>query len=359
MNGFYRLTLLSLAAVLSVSVSAGVQAAGLFDLLIDAAKGKPAASPANAAPPLAPPYAFGQPATTQAQQYVEGVRISNFKDVKKVGIVNFTVEFALYKSAQASGGGYRDPTSGVRSTRDVFIEKQIPAPDVPALQAMTDRLYQQVQADFKAMGIEVVPFDVLKATKNFAELAPAQHASPWLTDTKDTQSVFIAPSGMPLYMDNPARANFLQGVGFSFGTNTRMKEVMMTYDLKQEVHLLSVNMVVDFATVQSSGNTYSAYGARVSGADVHHLHAGNTSYRFISTTQPELLYVKLKQPLVSDQGLWSNVAQTTDKQSTMAGAGVATTDSTGDFDRALYLRRSEEMLNAARQMFAAELARVR
>lgn len=329
--------------------------AGLFDLAVDLAKGKVSAEKAT-------PYNFAAPPAAQSAQYVESVRTSNIKDVKKVGIVNFTVEFALYKSAQASGGGYRNPTTGEVQTRSISVEKAIPPPDVAALQALTDRLYQSVQADLRQMGIEVVPFDVLKATPNFAGLAPAQHASPWLTDTKDTQSVFMAPSAMPLYMDNPARADFLQGLGMSFGTNTRMKEVMMTYDLKQEVHLLSVNMVVDFATVQSSGNSFSAYGARASGANVHHLHAGNTSYRFISTTQPELLYVKLKQPLVSDQSLWSQQSATTTKDTSVTGATTATstaTETVGEFDSATYLKRSEDMLNAARQMFALELAKAR
>jgi hypothetical protein len=140
--------------------------------------------------------------------------------------------------------------------------------------------------DIKKLGIEVVPFETLKATKNYANIKPAQHDSPWATDTKDTQSVFMAPTGMPLYLDNPERADFLKGLGFTFGTNTRMKEVMMVYDLKQEVHLVSVNMVVDFATVSSSGNSFSSYAAKTEATDVHHLHAGDTSYRFVSNTQP-------------------------------------------------------------------------
>ena len=112
-------------------------AAGLFDFVIDAAKGKVSAE-------KAPPYEFAVPAAQQSGKFVEVIRGANFRSIKKIGIVNFTVEFALYKSASASGGGYRDPTSGVRSTSSQSIEMQISAPDVPALQALTDRLYKQV-----------------------------------------------------------------------------------------------------------------------------------------------------------------------------------------------------------------------
>lgn len=311
-----------------------------------------------------PPYRFNAPAAEQSPQYVEVVRGGGFKEVRKVGIVNFSVEFALFKEVQASGGSsYRGGT-----TRDAGKTMKIPAPDVARLQPMVDRLYAQTVADLTALGIEVVPFETLKATKNYAELAPAQHASPWLTDTQTSQSVFIAPTGMPLYMDNPERADFLKGLGMSFGTNTRMKEVLMTYDLHREVHLLSVNMVVDFAAMKTSGRSFIST-ASVGGANLHHLHAGNTSYRFISTTQPEWMLVRLKQPLVSDVRLAAETTLSASQSSTQAfastGTSVETRSSTeatrdaGAFDIDTYYERSGRMLEAARQMFAAELGRVR
>jgi hypothetical protein len=311
-----------------------------------------------------PPYRFDAAAAQQSAQHVELVRGSNFKDVKKVGIVNFSVEFALFKEVSASGGSqYRGGTA-----RDANKSMQIPSPDVARLQAMVDQLHAQTAKDFAAMGIEVVPFETLKATQNFAELAPAQHASPWATDTKDTQSVFIAPTGMPLYMDNPARADFLKGLGFTFGTNTRLKEVMMTFELGREVHLLSVNMVVDFAAMKSSGRSFISY-ASVSGGNLHHLHAGNTSYRFIGPGQPELLYAKLKQPVVSDTRLIAETSKTASQASTQTFDAVGTavettrTDTTSRgadaFDIDTYYKRSADMLDATRQMFAAELGKVK
>lgn len=348
--------------------------AGLFDVLDDLKKkiddGKVQADAAQDQAyeeELArrfPPYRFNVPAAEQSPQYVEVVRGGGFKEVRKVGIVNFSVEFALFKEVQASGGSsWRGGT-----TRDAGKTMKIPAPDVARLQPMVDRLYAQTVADLTALGIEVVPFETLKATKNYAELAPAQHASPWLTDTKTSQSVFIAPTGMPLYMDNPQRADFLKGLGMSFGTNTRMKEVLMTYDLNREVHLLSVNMVVDFAAMKSSGRSFISY-ASVGGANLHHLHAGNTSYRFISTTQPEWMLVRLKQPLVSDVRLAAETTLSASQSSTQSfastGTSVETRSSTeatrdaGAFDIDTYYERSGRMLEAARQMFAVELGRAR
>jgi hypothetical protein len=313
-----------------------------------------------------PPYQFDQPAASQVARHVELERGSNFKDIRKVAIVNFSIEFALFKEVQASGG----QTSLNSSGRDAQKSMQIPAPDVARLQAVVDQLYARTVQDFTGMGIEVLPFDKLKATKNYAELAPAQHASPWVTDTKDSQSVFIAPTGMPLYMDNPERADFIKGLGFTFGTNTRLKEVMLTFELDRQVHLLSVNMVVDFAAMKSSGRSFISYAA-VGGANLHHLHAGNTSYRFIGPGQPELLYARLKQPLVSDVRLIAetNVALGQTSSQTLTAGGVATTTTTTGtasgtrgadaFDLDTYYRRSADLLGAAREMFALELAKQR
>ncbi len=359
---------LTIAALLALglTLSPPPAAAGLFDAVLDAAKeaaktvgdGVAGATggPGPAAPAaLPPPFDFGSEARSQAAGYVETARASNFKEVKKVGIVNFSVEFALFKEASAVGGAI----GGRGSTSTSSISMQIPPPDVARLQAIVDRLYRQVQQDFTAMGIEVVPFETLKATRNYAELAPAQHASPWLTETRDSQSVFIAPTGMPLYMDNPERADVLKQLGLTFGTNTRMKEVMMTYDLKQEVHLLSVNMVVDFASLGSSGSS-RIFAARTSGASLHHLHAGNTSYRFVSTTQPEFVLVKLKKPVVSDRNLVADGSTTTERGGSIDGRTTETvTRSAGRFDSAAYYQRSEDMLQATRQMFTAALGATR
>lgn len=350
--------------------------AGLFDAISDLTKkisesklGNDATQDAAYEAELTkkfPPYEFDKPAGTQVERHVELVRGGNFKDIRKVAIVNFSVEFALFKEVRASGG----QTSLNSTGHDAEKSMQIPAPDVARLQTAVDQLYARTVQDFAAMGIEVLPFEKLKTTRNYAELAPAQHASPWVTDTKDSQSVFVAPTGMPLYMDNPERADFLKGLGFTFGTNTRLKEVMLTFELEREVHLLSVNMVVDFAAMKTSGRSFLSYAA-VGGANLHHLHAGNTSYRFIGPGQPELLYAKLKQPLVSDVRL---IAQTdvslgqTSAQTISAGGISTTTTTTGTtsgtrgadaFDLDTYYRRSADMMNATREMFAIELGKAR
>jgi hypothetical protein len=325
--------LLALALASSIATLAPAAHAKLFGEAIDKATGKESAEKVE-------PYDFAAGATAQAGEYVDVARGAKFKEIKKVGIVNFAVEFALGKKARSPDGG-------------LTIEKNLPAPDTAELQAIVDRLYRQVQDGFKALGIEVVPFETLQATKNFQQLAPAQHASPWVTDTKDAQSVLVAPSGMPLYFDNVGRADFMKGLGIGFGTNTRMKEVMMVYDLKQEVHLVSINMVVDFATVKTSGG--NVFSGSLADYDIHHLQGQNSSFRFVSNTQPEFVVAKLKKTIVSDKPLWTGLEDTKTREVGMTSV-TKSTATTGEFNMPLYYQRSEEMMSEATKMFFIGLA---
>ena len=338
----------TLAGLLMLITAALPARAGLLDALVSA-------KPSGAVPSNLPRYPFGSDAKTHVAQYVDGSRTSNIQDVKKIGIVNFSVEFTLAKSVSAAGWG------GVRRSAVETDSVEVPTPDPALLQSIVDQVYLQVQNDFKTMGIEVVPFDVIKATPSYPDLAPAQHASPWLTETKDSVSLFVAPTGMPLYMDNPKRADFLKGLGMSFGTNTRLKEVMMTFDLKREVHLLSVNMVVDTSTLTGEGGRFTK--AAVTKSYVHHLHAGNTLYRFIGPGQPQLIELKLKQPLASDKSLVTILAQEVSKESstdlTQPTTTTTTTTTTERWDMTTYYDRSRDLLLVARELFALELAKAR
>jgi hypothetical protein len=157
---------------------------------------------------------------------------------------------------------------------------------------------------------------------------------------------------MPLYLDNPERADVLKQLGMTFGTNTRMQEVRMTYDFKG-ANLVSIDIVVDFATVQKKKNYVAA-------DFMHHVQAGNTFFRFVSNTQPEYMYVKLKEPVVSDTTLISNTSESTDveKKTNMdlSAEKTTTTSMTGQFNSAAYYSRTRDMLNAVRQMFFSQLA---
>ena len=148
-----------------------------------------------------------------------------------------------------------------------------------------------------AAGLEVVPYDDLVKSGRYAAFKDAQKPTPTSGETKDGRSVFVAAKGRPFYLENPERATAFQALGLGFGPNTRMGEVMLSYDLGQ-IHLLSVNMVVDFASLKTSGG----FGASNIATDYgHFVHAKNTYYRLSGPNGPEMAKLTLKQVLASDR----------------------------------------------------------
>lgn len=182
---------------------------------------------------------------------------------------------------------------------------------------------------------------------NVANFKGALHDSPWVTETKDSNSIFVAPTGMPLYMDNLARAKFLQGIS-GMVSNTPYQEMKLIFALK-DTALLSVNMVVDFATVEGEKGFLSSLSSKVNADMVHHLHAKNSSFRFMGYGQPRSVMVVLDKHLVSDKKFWS---EPSDQKADAAEKLFL-------YDMDLYYSRSEDMMLAMQRMFMGELVKLR
>lgn len=279
----------------------------------------------------------------RATEFVKVERGGNIGKIKRVGIVNFTVEFALAREVTTVR---EDPfQTSVTTTR---VKMQIPQVDPATLQAIVDGLYADVQADLRGMGMELIPYEELKATKAFGKLDDAMHASPWATSMKNVNSVLLAPSGMSVYLDNIARADFRKSLGFTFGTNTRLHEIRMVNELKNDAYLLSVNMVVDFKKVTEGRRSITI-------EDALHVVPEGTLYRFVSKTQPMLSLVELKAPVVSTANLWSSLSESEAKTERGMNVRRSSSETVGVFDANAYVNETKAMFAAVRKMFTAQM----
>ncbi|MEQ1525895.1 MAG: hypothetical protein ABL911_03995 [Gallionella sp.] len=356
-----RLSHLCFAAAILATLLTTSANAGMFDMIDNLSKKIAEGSAAAEAEVDAkfaeemrkemPVYSFDIPAPDQSGQYVKMKDGDTLEDVKKVGIVNFSVEFVVENEATAVGS--QQSKSKVRG---------IPDQDTAKMQAMVEQLYTKTVSDLGAMGIEIVPFETIKATKNYGDLAEVLHASPWETETKGnvdvangggsggakSKSIFVSPAGIGI----------LSSIGSGmFGPNIPLKIVKIGYDLNREVVLLSVNMVVDFSVMQTSGRSLLNV-AKIKTADIHHLQADNTYFKFQSArgVAPTLT---LKKAVVSDKPLFSEAKNF--KAEIESGITSTETSTTSDksFYADTYYARSGEMLEAARQMFIAELKKAK
>lgn len=299
-------------------------------------------------------------ATAPADQTAEFVHISSpksLKDIKKVAIVNFLVEFATVKEAKVMSS-----RPGKSSSSEAKVS--LGDPDLARYQAIADALYDKLVADLTAAGIEVIPSDTLKAENRFQDFKKVQHDSPWDTSTKGGRSIFVGAKGLPVYMDNPERADALKGMGMTlgmaFGANPTLLEVKLSNELK--ANLLSVNLVVDFADLKtkkflgetSIATTYDQF-----------LHGDNTRYRFTGVGNPNGPSLRLKNGLLSDvspfsdfkEGKWQFQGDLVDRL--FSDEAKHTKESSYKFSPEAYYQNSERLANAAHGLFIAEICKAR
>lgn len=345
-----RITAL-IPTVIALSCASSVVSAGLFDALSK-----------NTAATKTEAYNFSSDPASQKENYVDLSGGKHFGEIKKLAIMNYNIEFTAFKEAsnsRSSSSWSQNSATGIETrtttTHSEHKSRGLPMLDHEKLQAMVDKSYNGLAEQLKGMGIEIVSYETLKAMPEYQNFKDALHESPWVTETKDSNSIFVAPTGMPLYMDNLARATAMQGMAGMFH-NTNYQEMKMIFALK-DTALMSVNMVVDFATVQADKSFLSH---KVDADLVHHLQAKNSSFRFMGYGQPNWIRADLKQHLVSDQKFWqeSQEGESEKKQglSALMGSFNKTEDKNYLFDMSAYYARSEDMMLALQRMFMSELA---
>lgn len=315
-----------------------------------------------------PPFNFAVDPATLGTSYVDVSGGRNVKDIKKLAIINFNVEFTTYREAsnsRSTSSWAQNSATGTETrtttTRSEYKSRQLPLPSQQALQQLVDKAHADVEGQLKGMGIEIVPYETIRAMPEYANFKSAMHESPWVTETKDSNSIFMAPTGMPLYMDNLERANFLQGIS-GMVNNTPFQEMKVIFALK-DTALLSVNMVVDFATVQAEKGFLSSLSSKVNADMVHHVHARNSSFRFMGYGQPRSVVVSLDKHVVSDKAFWREVEETKSEKKEGFGALLGAFNTKDEreyiFDMDMYYAKTQDMILATQRMFISELSKLR
>lgn len=154
------------------------------------------ALPAQAADPL--DY-FDLKAAPEAQMaaYVEVDGGARLKDVRRVVVPQFRVEFQVRAESSASDGRYLGGGNHVSasSTAHVYLKGL----DDALMQKITDQAYATFVQDMAARGIEVIGPDKLAAEPEYEPVLRVGKASGETLETKDSISRFFAPAGGRVY----------------------------------------------------------------------------------------------------------------------------------------------------------------
>ena len=195
---------------------------------------------------------------TAAQAQAPSLDIDNigtFKGAKKIVIDQFGVEFVSVLKARGQGGG-----------SSANIDAALEGVSDAAMQALTDRAYQDTVAALTKAGFEVVSADELQAQPQYQQLmAKVAHDSPYVVDDKGAYSRIFAPTGMKAVFRSGSDLRGTMGDrmdAFNSKTQGEFSEVAKSLG----VHLVRFHYLASFGTTTASKGFLSSFTGKARAA---------------------------------------------------------------------------------------------
>jgi hypothetical protein len=190
---------------------------------------------------------------------------SMIKDVKRVAITQFVVQFFDRQNDMATSAGFHGGATA-------SINLTVAGPTAEQYQRITDQLYDDAVKAMQVAGIEVIPHATLAAHPEYAKLSESGKPSPlqdekvigyggWTYSTKGLPITFDSDdeeSFMVSSRDKDPRGDHYRSMGSMLGgnsTSTRWAEWNLAKGL--DTHLLKVRVTVPMAFVGASGGLLS------------------------------------------------------------------------------------------------------
>lgn len=257
-----------------------------------------------------------------AEQATRLLRVTEgkaMKDLKKVAVPLFTVEFVIADSERAETSGF---AAAGRASASVYYKlKGLEEAD---FETITAALYQRFLDDLKEAGIEVLPFEQVAASPTYKKLAASGVPSPIKSDA----AITMAAPGMAIYGFNKMQSGGSGGAGL-FSALSQMgagfggvSAALDTVALQQELGaaVIEARMKVNF--VQLTNNNKGFLGRLAGTASVEgkvQPSVGSATFSVQSTTRGSMT---LTNPLALDAAAFSDVRKKPTTAADVAG-GVA------------------------------------
>ena len=304
--------------------------------------------------PLDPGQTFdfaSDPATT-AGTYLATQAEGKLKGIKRVAITNFCVQFVYGKEAQAASNGYWAVYSQTATGA-------IPGGLSPEkMQAVADSYLDRIEADLRAAGIEIVPYEELAANDLYKKFT-AKYETGIRVVIRETPAAKGGSIGEAVAFVSPRGRPFASDCGTISPASTSTF-VRMSYPLNAE--FLTGSAVIDLGQASAGGKLFEQ--AKADMQLVEYLRAGESQYQFVGKMGPGAR-LWLKQSIVPQQNPFIvGAAQTGEMKKTTesnaAGTEVTTTRSTEttrsvDFNEGLYYDNAAKMLEAMHRIFMTKI----
>ena len=185
-------------------------------------------------------------AAEQAGKLLRAAEGRVLKDIKKIAVPLFSVEFVIADSERAETSGFA--SAGRASTSVSYKLKGVEEAD---FQAITATLYEQFLTDIRAAGIEVVSLDKVSTAPTYKKLIASGVPSP----IRSSSALTFAPPGMSIYGFSKTQTGGTSSGASFFGALSQMgagfggvSAAMDTVTLQQELEatVVEIQMKVNF-----------------------------------------------------------------------------------------------------------------
>lgn len=233
---------------------------------------------------------------------------SKFKDIKRVAISSFQVEFVTKGAAAA-----RSQEFGKKGSASTNMQMTLVGLTPADFQAITDKLHADFVNDLKAMNIEVVPTEKIIASTHYQKMAASGKVAPAETRTSSTWSSIYAPQGLGVYGKGSSSnaIGILAGFSaFSEVSATLMPNIELSKEL--DASLFIVRLMVNFVDMKSSDASWFSRNsgeAKVSWAVGPAIAAGESTLNI--NTQGHNTSMTLAAPILVDGAAFKEIKDTT------------------------------------------------
>lgn len=191
---------------------------------------------------------------SQMGEYLEMDGADKLKGLTRVLVPQFRVEFQMRAESSASDSRY---FGGGSASASNSVHVYLKGVDNPLLQQITDGAYARFVADMAAQGIEVIGPDKLAAEPEYAPILSKGKASPAELSTKDSISLFFAPTGGRVYtllrQTDKDRQGFVSGFSTAFEDgNKEIPKAELALSKKYGAPCLKVLLTMTPARVHAS-----------------------------------------------------------------------------------------------------------
>lgn len=304
---------------------------------------------------LAQTFDFDKNPADVAETYVATQAEGKLKKINRVAITNFCVQFVYGKGASAGSGG-----AWVEYSRSVV--GGIPGGLDPAkLQAVADGLLDRIEADMKAAGIEIVPYETLSANDLYRKFT-AKYDTGIRVGYRETEAGKGGSAGEVVIFVSPRGRPFAPDCG-TISPQSTGTFVRASYDVDAE--FLTGSAVIDLGKATAGGRFFKQAKADLQYAEF--LRPGESQYQFIGKSGPGAR-LWLKQAIVPPKNPFTmGAVGEAEKTKTTEDVGVNATQTTRtttttqsvSFDETLYYDNASRALEAMHRMFMLKVTRAR